>query len=72
MELDNSEARKAARKAYRWANHLCGYCGKPGRKVFDCHTFATRSAFRSPPKIANIEIEPKDNVRSIKLYEAKN
>ena len=27
MELDNSEAGKAARKAYRRANNLCGYCG---------------------------------------------
>lgn len=72
MELDNSEAGKAARKAYRWANNLCGYCGKPGHKVVNCQTLATRSASSSPPKIANTEIEPTDDHSSIKLYEAKN
>ncbi|KAI1002032.1 hypothetical protein K3495_g6173 [Podosphaera aphanis] len=28
MELDNSEAGKAAPKAYRWAHNLYGYCGQ--------------------------------------------
>ncbi|VDB88691.1 Bgt-20696-2, partial [Blumeria graminis f. sp. tritici] len=40
MELDNSEAGKAARKAYRWANNLCGYCGKGGHRVATCPNLA--------------------------------
>ncbi|KAI1003433.1 hypothetical protein K3495_g4771 [Podosphaera aphanis] len=43
IELDNSEAGKAARKAYRRANNLCGYCGRPGHRVANCHVLEARS-----------------------------
>ncbi|RKF79589.1 hypothetical protein GcM1_201043 [Golovinomyces cichoracearum] len=51
MELDNSEAGKAARKAYRCAHNLCGYCGKPGHKVVACPTLLARKN----PHLSNIE-----------------
>ncbi|KAI1001337.1 hypothetical protein K3495_g6862 [Podosphaera aphanis] len=53
MELDNSEAGKAARKAYRWAHYLCGYCGKPDHKVVTCPTFLARQN----PQLSNVEAE---------------
>lgn len=46
MVLDNSEAGKAARKAYRWANNLCGYCGKANHKIATCPTLAARSTIQ--------------------------
>ncbi|RKF77650.1 hypothetical protein GcM1_217020 [Golovinomyces cichoracearum] len=51
MELDNSEAGKAARKAYRWAHNLCGYCGKLGHRVVACPTHLTRKN----PHLSNIK-----------------
>lgn len=70
MELDNSEAGKAARKAYRWANNLCGYCGKPGHKIVNCPTLANRGS-RPRPEISNSEVLD-SNVSNHILYEQKN
>ncbi|KAI0998468.1 hypothetical protein K3495_g9726 [Podosphaera aphanis] len=52
MELDNSEAGRAARKAYRRVNNLCGYCGQPGHRVAVCPKLAAKSS-----RLANLEAE---------------
>lgn len=74
MELDNSEAGKAARKAYRWANNLCGYCGKPGHKIATCPTLAARSSPSRPSflksQITNTEVEVP--VENLNFCEPKN
>lgn len=74
MELDNSEAGKAARKAYRWANNLCGYCGKSGHKIATCPTLANRSSpsLPSPPKSQLTNTELESPAATLNLYEPKN
>lgn len=67
MELDNSEAGKAARKAYRWSNNLCGYCEKGGHRVATCPNLAARD--ESKARVANTEVQ---NETSLTLYESKN
>lgn len=71
MELDNSEAGKAARKAYRWANNLCGYCGKPGHKVASCPTLAARSS-NSGIRVSNTEVIDKQSPFHVIVDESKN
>lgn len=71
MELDNSEAGKAARKAYRWANNLCGYCGKPGHKIASCPTLASRSS-NYQTHISNTEVLKKHEPLKFVVEETKN
>ncbi|RKF77247.1 hypothetical protein GcM1_221060 [Golovinomyces cichoracearum] len=71
MELDNSKARKAARKAYRWANNLCGYCGKPNHRVATCPNLAFRHS-RIKLNIFSTELNTKDTENNMTLYESKN
>lgn len=55
MELDNSEAGKAAHRAYRKANNLCGYCGKTEHKIHNCPTLAARTSVPRQ-QISNVDI----------------
>lgn len=70
MELDNSEVGKVARKVNRWANNLCGYCGKPGHKIVNCPTHAARGS-RPKPQTSNSAVLDSD-VSKLILYEQNN
>lgn len=67
MDLDNSEAGRAKRKAYRLTNNLCLYCGQAGHAVRNCPRIAARA------QIAEASVQSSGEPSSeIVIYDAKN